>query len=81
MKSMRSFKAKAFEELKNKLMQFVGKRVKIYKRHGDMVVGRVRFLSFTSPFIVILEDEDSFLHVINFKEIQEMECRERFTLQ
>lgn len=73
-------KAKAFEEMRRKLLSFVGRKVAVWTRYTQPVEGVLVFISLTSPFSIIVVDEDGYPHLFNLREVVEIASREKFTV-
>lgn len=69
-----------FNELKRKVMAFIGKRVRIWTKYTQPVEGILVFFSLVTPFLLFIVDDNGFPHAFNVIEVVEVESREKFKI-
>ena len=73
-------RAEIFFELRRKLASFAGKKVRIWTRYNQPIEGTFVFLSAVSPFILFIVDDKGKPHIFNWREIVEVEAKEKFKI-
>ena len=73
-------RAEIFFELRRKLASFAGKKVRVWTRFNQPVEGTFVFLSAVSPFMLFIVDDDGKPHLFNWREVVEVEAKDKFKI-
>lgn len=80
MNEYEKIRSEVFIELKRKATSFIGRRVRVWTKYNQPVEGTLIFLSLTSPFIMILMDDEGRPRMFNLTEVVEIESKEKFKI-
>jgi len=73
-------KSAAYLQMKEKVVAFLGKRVRVWTVYQQPVEGTLAFFSTVPPHLVILIDDQGRPRIFNFRNVVEIESREKFPL-